>query len=110
MSCTRAPQIVCMSRLETLRASIDLTGKLRSGVTLTGTVTLGVSPSGPTIEAGTINVAAVTISGTEVAIGKAVTFLITGGDEVTAGTYIITVSCATTDNETVRLECTLTLE
>lgn len=108
MSCEKAPQIVCMGKSRTKRAAIDLTGQLRDGVTLTGTPTVTVSPSGPTLTAKTTNAAAIDINGTEVAIAHAVTVLIAGGG--TAGTYTLSVSCATTDSETIGLDCTLILE
>jgi hypothetical protein len=97
-----------MGKSRTKRAAIDLTGQLRDGVTLTGTPTVTPSPTGPTISAITVNVAAITIDGTEVAIGKAITCLIAGGG--TAGTHTLAVVAATSDSESIGLNCTLVLE
>jgi hypothetical protein len=108
MNCETAPQIICMGKDRTKRGAIDFTGQLRDGVTLTGTPTITVSPSGPTLTAKVVNAAAIDINHTTVAIGKALTVLIAGGG--TAGTYTISASCATSDSETVGLNCTLVLE
>lgn len=108
MSCDKAPQVVCMGKSRTKRAAIDMTGQLRTGVTITGTPTITPSPTGPTISGITVNAAAITIEGTEVAIGKAITCLIAGGG--TAGTYTLAVVAATSDSESIGLNCTLVLE
>ena len=66
---------------ELVLAAVDCSGRLRSGETLGGTPTVTPSSAGLTITSVAVTAAAWTINGSTVAIGQAVTFLVTGGTE-----------------------------
>lgn len=77
--------------------AIDFTDRLRDSALLTGTpLIVEVTTSDLTLGSKLVNTAAITINGTSVAIGKAVTFSATGA---TAGqSYTIKVTCSTNES------------
>lgn len=83
---------------ETLTAEVDYTDRLDSDETLSGTPTIASSGAGLTVSSPAVNAAALTILGTSVAIGKAVTFTAVA---VTAGLYTVTVTVGTSQSQTL---------
>lgn len=92
-----APQVHELTTDETRNISVDMSGLLDSGELLTGTPT--VTGSVPlTITNQQKNASALTINGSSVAAGLAVSFTLACS---TAGSYTIEVKCGTDASQTV---------
>ena len=107
---SQAEQIQSKTANEVRNLAVDFTDKLDSGEALTGTPTVTSSPSGLTIASVEANAGTLTILGTTVAIGRAVTCSVSGGS---AGTrYTLTVQCGTdaTVAQTLEVSCLLDVE
>lgn len=107
---SQAEQIQAMTANETRNLAVDFTDKLDSGEELTGTPTVTGSPSGLTIASIAVSAGSLTILGTSVDSGKAVTCSVSGG---AAGTrYTLTVTCGTdaTVAQTLEVQCLLDVQ
>tara|TARA_Y100000593_G_scaffold7621_1_gene14227 strand:- start:148 stop:474 length:327 start_codon:yes stop_codon:yes gene_type:complete len=107
---TQAEQIQSKTANEVRNLAVDFTDKLDSGEALTGTPTVTSSPSGLTISSVDTNAGALTILGTTVAIGRAVTCSVSGGSSGTR--YTVAVQCGTdaTVAQTLEVSCLLDVE
>ena len=107
---SQAEQIQSKTANEVRNLAVDFTDKLDSGEALTGTPTVTSSPSGLTIASQAVSTGALTILGTSVSTGNAVTCSVSGGS---AGTrYTLTVQCGTdaTVAQTLEVSCLLDVE
>lgn len=107
---SQAEQIQSKTANEVRNLAVDFTDKLDSGEALTGTPTVTSSPSGLTIASQAVSTGALTILGTSVSSGNAVTCSVSGGS---AGTrYTLTVQCGTdaTVAQTLEVSCLLDIE
>ena len=106
MSASTAPQIQSKTASEVRTVAVSFVGKLDIGELLTGSPTVAeVTTTDLTIAAEAVSASALTILGETVAIGKAVTFRVSGG---TAGTdYTIRVTVGTDASNTVITNVTL---
>jgi len=94
---------------EVRTGAVSLDGKLEPGESLTGAPTCAVTPASgaPTVSNIAVTAVEKRINGEDIAAGRAITFLVTGG---TAGaTYNLLFSCGTnsTPAQTVQVLCKL---
>lgn len=100
MTCSiKAPQRYCLAPTEVRVFNVDMTYLLREGETITGTPTVVAAPTGPTIASIAINVAALDILDETAAIGKAISFKLSG--QTTATAYTLTITFATSAGQTI---------
>jgi len=106
---SQAEQIQSKTAAEVRNLAVDFTDKLDSGELLTGTPTVSGDPAGLTIASVAVSAGALTILGTSVLTGQAVTCSVSGGS---AGTrYTLTIQCGTdaTVAQTLEVACLLDL-
>lgn len=104
-----APQEYDKAVSEVRNVAYDFTPLLDEGESLTGTPTVTITPSGPTVSNAAVNVAALTILGETVAIGKAVQFRVSGGSSGVTYTFTISVATNSTPAQTLRRKGRLNL-
>jgi len=104
---TTAKQIQSKTVNEVRNLAVDLTDKLDAGELLTGTPSVSSTPAGLTISNVAVTTSTLTILGTSVTTGQAVTCSVSGGS---AGTrYTLTLQCGTdaTVSQTLEVICLL---
>lgn len=107
---SQAEQIQTKTVAEVRNLAVDFSDKLDTGEELTGTPTVTATPAGLTIASQAVSVASLTILGTTVASGLAVTCSVSSG--AAGKRYTLTVQCGTdaTVAQTLEVTCLLDVE